>query len=80
MQSTDRQAWAMKTQENETLSQTCLKQCEIDPYIDMTIRQLPKIITPRRRKKLSNEIWKLATAKIALHSVFTQKSKLNLND
>jgi len=31
-------------------------------------------------KKFNNELWNVATANEALHSVLTQKSELDLND
>jgi len=50
----------------------------MDMYLDTTIGQLTKIRTPRRRKNWVDELWKLATANIALHLVLAQKSELNL--
>ena len=68
-------------------SQNCFKQWEMDLYLDTTIGQfivlkleLTKIRTPRRRKNWVDELWKLATANIALHLVLVQKSELSLND
>jgi len=52
----------------------------MDLYLDTTIGQLPKIRTPRRRKNWADELWKLATAYIALQLVLAQKSELSFND
>ena len=52
----------------------------MDLYLDTTIGLLTKIITPRTRKKWVDELWKLATANIALQIVLAQKSELSLND
>ena len=42
--------------------------------------ELAEIRTPRRHKNWADELWKLATLNVALHSVLSHKSEINLND